>query len=110
MSLLEVNHLAKTFSSDTVVLKDVSFSVNKGDCVTIIGSSGSGKSTLLRCIGLLEKPTAGSILFDGKNILSNEMSEKDVHKKMQMVFQSFNLFNNMVRLLDSHTQKFVKTD
>ena len=95
MSLLEVNHLAKTFSSDTVVLKDVSFSVNKGDCVTIIGSSGSGKSTLLRCIGLLEKPTAGSILFDGKNILSNEMSEKDVHKKMQMVFQSFNLFNNM---------------
>ena len=95
MSLLEVNHLAKTFSSDTVVLKDVSFSVNKGDCVTIIGSSGSGKSTLLRCIGLLEKPTDGSILFDGKNILSNEMSEKDVHKKMQMVFQSFNLFNNM---------------
>lgn len=95
MSLLEVNHLAKTFSSDTVVLKDVSFSVNKGDCVTIIGSSRSGKSTLLRCIGLLEKPTAGSILFDGKNILSNEMSEKDVHKKMQMVFQSFNLFNNM---------------
>lgn len=95
MALLEVEHLAKTFSKDTVVLKDVSFKVKEGDCVSIIGSSGSGKSTLLRCIGLLERPTGGSILLEGKNILSNEMSEKEVHKKMQMVFQSFNLFNNM---------------
>lgn len=95
MALLEVQHLAKTFSENTVVLKDVSFTVNEGDCVSIIGSSGSGKSTLLRCIGLLERPTAGTILLEGKNILSKEISEKDVHKRMQMVFQSFNLFNNM---------------
>ncbi len=95
MALLEVQHLAKTFEKETVVLKDVSFTVNEGDCVSIIGSSGSGKSTLLRCIGLLERPTSGTILLEGKNILSKEMSEKDVHKRMQMVFQSFNLFNNM---------------
>lgn len=94
-ALLEVSHLAKTFSEETVVLKDVSFTVNEGDCISIIGSSGSGKSTLLRCIGLLESPTSGTILLEGRNILSKECKEKEVHKKMQMVFQSFNLFNNM---------------
>ena len=72
MSLLEVNHLAKTFSRDTVVLKDVSFSVNKGDCVTIIGSSGSGKSTLLRMIAGLEEITSGEFYIDDK--LVNDLS------------------------------------
>ncbi len=95
MSMLEIKHLAKSFTEDTVVLKDVTFSVEKGQCVTIIGSSGSGKSTLLRCIGLLEKPEQGEILLDGKDILKKDLSEKDVHVRLQMVFQSFNLFNNM---------------
>ena len=58
MSILQVNHLAKTFSNDTIVLKDISFTVEKGECLSIIGSSGSGKSTLLRCLNLLETPTS----------------------------------------------------
>lgn len=94
-NILEVQHLAKTFDNDTVVLRDISFSVEKGECVTIIGSSGSGKSTLLRCINLLETPTSGTILFKGKNILARGTDQNQVRAHLSMVFQSFNLFNNM---------------
>ncbi len=91
--IIEIKHLNKTFG-DHEVLKDISFSVNKGDVTCIIGASGSGKSTLLRCINLLENPTSGEILYNGNNIL---LSKKipSYRSKVGMVFQSFNLFENM---------------
>lgn len=94
MAVIEVNHLAKSFG-DTEVLKDVSFSVEQGECLTIIGSSGSGKSTLLRCLNLLETPTSGEIFFDGINILEKNVNQNQIRSRLAMVFQSFNLFNNM---------------
>ena len=66
--IIEIKHLIKKFG-DHEVLKDINFSVRKGDITSIIGASGSGKSTLLRCINLLENPTGGEILFEGENIL-----------------------------------------
>lgn len=95
MAILSVRNLAKTFDNDTIVLRDVSFDVEKGECLTIIGSSGSGKSTLLRCINLLETPTSGEILLEGTNILDKHINKNKVRAKLSMVFQSFNLFNNM---------------
>nr|WP_223155971.1 amino acid ABC transporter ATP-binding protein [Desemzia incerta] len=76
-------------------MKDISLSVTKGEVVTIIGSSGSGKSTLLRCINLLEKPTSGEIIYKGENVLKKGYSLPKYRKNLGMVFQSFNLFNNM---------------
>ena len=70
MSIIEVNNLEKSFG-DLKVLKDINFEVEKNEVVSIIGSSGSGKSTLLRCLNLLETPTSGEILYEGKNILEN---------------------------------------
>lgn len=93
MSVIEVKNLAKSFG-ETVVLRDVSFSVEKGECLTIIGSSGSGKSTLLRCLNLLETPTSGEIFFDGINILEKNVNQNQIRSRLSMVFQSFNLFNN----------------
>lgn len=92
--IISIEHLKKNFD-DTEVLKDVSFDVNKGECVVIIGSSGSGKSTMLRCINLLERPTSGSIKFKGINILDNNVPINKLREKVSMVFQSFDLFNNM---------------
>ena len=92
--IIEIQHLSKNFG-DNKILKDINFSVDKGDVVTIIGSSGSGKSTLLRCINLLETPTSGEILYNGKSILDDSVSVKDTRTKIGMVFQSFNLFENM---------------
>ena len=74
------------------------FPVGKGEVACIIGSSGSGKSTLLRCINLLETPDAGEILFHGKNVLSGDVSLGNYHARVGMVFQQFNLFNNMTVL------------
>lgn len=91
--ILEVRHLHKRFG-DHEVLKDISFSVRKGEVVCIIGSSGSGKSTLLRCINLLEKPTGGQILYRGRNILDDQHNVYQYRQKLGMVFQQFNLFNN----------------
>ncbi|RKD25623.1 ABC transporter [Ammoniphilus oxalaticus] len=91
--VIEVQHLRKSFGSHEV-LRDINFSVNKGEVVCIIGSSGSGKSTLLRCINLLEKPSGGQIIYNGENILDDN---HDLHKyraHLGMVFQQFNLFNN----------------
>lgn len=95
MAILEVRNLAKTFDNKTVVLRDISFKVEKGECLTIIGSSGSGKSTLLRCINLLETPSSGQIIFNGQNILEKGVDQNLIRSKLSMVFQSFNLFNNM---------------
>jgi len=91
--IIRVEHLQKSFG-DHIVLRDISFDVQQGDVVSIIGPSGSGKSTLLRCINLLEQPTGGSILFHGKNA-ETQWSRAQYHSKVGMVFQSFNLFANM---------------
>jgi putative lysine transport system ATP-binding protein len=92
--IIEINHLQKSFGKNPV-LKDINFSVSKGEVVCIIGSSGSGKSTLLRCINLLETPTNGEILYHGQNILEHKMTTAVYRAKMGMVFQQFNLFNNL---------------
>ncbi|NLU47260.1 MAG: amino acid ABC transporter ATP-binding protein, partial [Syntrophomonadaceae bacterium] len=91
-NILEIRHLRKTFGVNEV-LKDINFSVSKGEVVCIIGASGSGKSTLLRCINLLEYPTSGEILFHGQNILQLDIPNSVYRAKMGMVFQQFNLFN-----------------
>ena len=91
--IIEIKHLTKKFGEHEV-LKDINFSVKKGDITSIIGASGSGKSTLLRCINLLENPSGGKILYNGNNILET----KDIpnyRTKVGMVFQNFNLFENM---------------
>jgi len=95
--IIEVRHLKKVFGNHEV-LSDINFSVHKGEVVCIIGASGSGKSTLLRCLNLLELPTAGEILFRGENILEHNMSNAVYRTKLGMVFQQFNLFNNLTVL------------
>ncbi len=92
--VLDIKHLSKTFGSNAV-LKDVDFTVHKGDVSCIIGASGSGKSTLLRCINLLESPTTGQILFHGDNVADKKVNPSKYRSKVGMVFQNFNLFNNM---------------
>ncbi len=92
-ALIEIRHLGKTFG-DHVVLKDIDFTVNRGDVTCIIGSSGSGKSTLLRCLNLFETPTSGEIIFDGVNVVETA-KPNEYRKRVGMVFQSFNLFKNM---------------
>nr|WP_319470666.1 amino acid ABC transporter ATP-binding protein [uncultured Trichococcus sp.] len=92
--VIDVQHLKKSFGQHEV-LKDIDFSVNKGEVVCIIGSSGSGKSTLLRCINLLEKPTAGEIIYNGENVLDSKHDIFKYRSKLGMVFQQFNLFNNL---------------
>ena len=94
MSVLEIKNLKKSFDGE-MVLKDVSFSLEKGECLAILGNSGSGKSTCLRCINLLERPDEGEILFEGQNILARNVDENRVRSRINMVFQSFNLFANM---------------
>ncbi|MCS4488872.1 amino acid ABC transporter ATP-binding protein [Streptococcus sciuri] len=93
-TILEIKHLKKSFGANEV-LKDISLSVNKGEVISIIGSSGSGKSTFLRSINLLEQPTAGDILFHGQNVLEKGYDLTSYREKLGMVFQSFNLFENL---------------
>lgn len=92
-TVIDIQHLNKSFGNHEV-LRDINFSVKKGEVVSIIGSSGSGKSTLLRCINLLEKPTGGAIIYHGKNILNDAHDINQYRTKLGMVFQQFNLFNN----------------
>ena len=98
MAILEVNHIEKSFGA-TQVLKDISFSLERGQVLSIIGASGSGKTTLLRCLNFLEKPDSGVISIDGKVIFDaadpGTQLEKEIRKKrlhFGLVFQSFNLF------------------
>ena len=95
--ILQVNHLSKSFGTHEV-LKDIDFTVKKGDVTSIIGASGSGKSTLLRCINLLETPSSGEILYHGKNVVGRGVNQPEYRSHVGMVFQSFNLFNNMTVL------------
>ncbi len=95
--ILQIKHLSKSFGSN-VVLRDIDFSVSKGDVISVIGASGSGKSTLLRCINLLETPTHGEIWYNGKNVADRKVKPHEYRSRVGMVFQSFNLFNNMTVL------------
>ena len=92
--MIAVNHLTKSFG-DHVVLDDITESIETGEKVVIIGPSGSGKSTFLRCLNLLETPTSGQILFDGQDITDPKADIDKVRQQMGMVFQHFNLFNNL---------------
>lgn len=93
-NIIDIKHLKKSYGENEV-LKDIDFSVDKGEVVCIIGSSGSGKSTLLRCINLLEEATGGEIFYKGDNILNNGHCKNSYRTKLGMVFQQFNLFNNL---------------
>lgn len=92
--IIEIKHLKKSYGNNEV-LKDISLTVNKGEVISIIGSSGSGKSTLLRSINLLEEPTDGEVLYHGKNVLADNYNLTHYREKLGMVFQSFNLFENL---------------
>ena len=96
-NVIELSHLEKAFG-DHQVLRDINLAVRKGEVISVIGSSGSGKSTMLRCINLLESPTGGKIYFNGVDIESPEVKLTDYRARVEMVFQSFNLFNNMTAL------------
>ena len=95
--MIKVENLQKSFR-DVHVLKGISTHIHKGDVLCVIGPSGSGKSTFLRCLNMLEKPNAGSIIFDGTE-LTDKNTDLDLHRqKMGMVFQQFNLFPHMTVL------------
>lgn len=96
-TIIQVQHLKKTFKQ-LEVLHDINFDIHKGEVVTIIGSSGSGKSTLLRCINLLERLDDGHILYHGQDILERHFDVNQYRSKVGMVFQGFNLFNNLTVL------------
>ena len=95
--VFEINHLEKKFG-ETQVLRDINFTADHGEVVCIIGASGSGKSTMLRCINLLTEPTSGEILYHGRNIQDGSVPLAKYRAKVGMVFQQFNLFNNMTVL------------
>lgn len=95
--VIELVHLQKQFGENTV-LRDINLSVEKGEVLSIIGASGSGKSTMLRCINQLETPTSGQVLYHGKDITGDDVNLSQYRAKVGMVFQSFNLFNNMSAL------------
>ncbi|MCE5091116.1 amino acid ABC transporter ATP-binding protein [Staphylococcus devriesei] len=89
--MIKVENLNKSFGKNEV-LKNIDLEINKGEVVAIIGPSGSGKSTLLRCMNLLETPTSGKVIFEGKDLMQNKSSLNSLRQKMGMVFQNFNLF------------------
>ena len=93
-NILEIRHLGKSFGTHEV-LRDIDFTVKKGDVISIIGASGSGKSTLLRCVNLLETPSSGQILYHGTDVVGRGVNAPEYRSHVGMVFQSFNLFNNM---------------
>lgn len=95
--LIETKDVCKSFGSVSV-LKGISTQIHKGEVVVIIGPSGSGKSTFLRCLNRLEEPTSGQVIFEGKDICSKGQDITVLRQKMGMVFQQFNLFNNLTVL------------
>lgn len=94
MNILKINNLHKSYGHEEV-LKGINLEVSKGEIISIIGSSGSGKSTLLRCINYLEIPTSGEILFKDKDYHATNKLIQNLRSKVTMVFQSFNLFDNL---------------
>lgn len=103
--MIEVKHLSKSFGhgdSSLTVLKDINCTISKGEIISVIGPSGSGKSTFLRCLNLLEYPSGGEVSIDGETITGKGADIHLLRRKMGMVFQSFNLFDNL-RVLDNVT-------
>ena len=96
-AVIKLSHLEKSFG-DNAVLRDINLEVSKGEVISVIGSSGSGKSTMLRCINLLEIPTGGEIFYEEMNIQDKSVKLTEYRAKVAMVFQQFNLFNNMTAL------------
>ena len=92
--MIEVNNLKKTFDNKTDVLKGITTTIKEGEKVVIIGPSGSGKSTFLRCLNCMDDPTGGQILYNGVDIANPKIDINYYRRKMSMVFQQFNLFNN----------------
>lgn len=95
--MLSVKNLKKSFGKNAV-LKDISFDVNTGDIIAIVGPSGSGKSTLLRCLNMIETPSSGKIVFEGTNLVDKNTNLSLAREKIGMVFQQFNLFNHLTVL------------
>ena len=97
--MIDVKNLHKEFKdpdgTTTKVLSGINYKVEKGEKIVIVGPSGSGKSTFLRCLNLLERPTSGQIIFDGEDITAPKVNINKVRARMGMVFQTFNLFNNL---------------
>ena len=104
--MIKINNLHKSFGN-LEVLKGIDLQIDKGEIVVIVGPSGSGKSTVLRCMNLLEEPTKGEIIFDGKNITSKKVNIDEVRQNIGMVFQNFNLFPHMT-ILDNITLAPIK--
>ena len=96
-AVIKLSHLEKSYGNNSV-LKDINLEVSKGEVISVIGSSGSGKSTMLRCINLLEIPSGGDIIYEGVNIQDKSLKLTEYRAKVAMVFQQFNLFNNMTAL------------
>lgn len=92
--VIKVEHLKKSYRNDLQVLKDINVEIRRGEVISIIGPSGTGKSTFLRCLNLLEQPDGGTVLVDGQNILAADADVPALRRKIGMVFQSFNLFND----------------
>ena len=95
--MITVEHLSKKFG-EFVVLKDISIEIKTGEVISIIGPSGTGKSTFLRCLNLLDQPSGGAIRIDGVDILDKKADVPKIRQKMNMVFQSFNLFSHLTVL------------
>ena len=106
MSMIKIEHLRKEYPNVTP-LKDVTTEIQKGDVISVIGPSGTGKSTLLRCLNQLEEPTSGTVTIDGEVITDPKCDISKIRRKMGMVFQSFNLFNNL-NIIDNVTVAPVK--
>lgn len=97
-TIFKIENLTKSFAQN-VILKDVSVEVKEGEVISVIGPSGAGKSTFLRCLTLLERPTAGAVVFEGRNLVEKSLREiEEVRQKVGMVFQNFNLFPNLTVL------------
>ncbi|HEX9023732.1 MAG TPA: ATP-binding cassette domain-containing protein [Geobacteraceae bacterium] len=95
--MIRVEHLSKKFG-DLSVLKDITVEISRGEVISIIGPSGTGKSTFLRCLNLLDRPSGGSITIDGIDLLHPKTDVPAIRRRMNMVFQSFNLFSHLTAL------------
>ena len=104
--MIRLENLHKSFG-DLHVLKGIDLQIDKGEIVAIVGPSGSGKSTVLRCMNLLEEPTEGEVIFEGKDITGSKVNIDEVRQNIGMVFQNFNLFPHMT-VLDNITLAPIK--